>query len=292
MIKRVVKVIVMSGVLLIPFPHLRVLAQEYKDVDPKVKGVIKKFSTQGVLNEFIGKYGEGYFRPTATVQREDLIMAIYEYDKLTSTLMEYQKVLDKKVRDLSTELDGLKRQTATFRKSGGGSNVDEVMVEVQKNLPVLMSNVPLSPKSEQRIKLLESEITLLKAGGGGGGGGEGSSVDAISRIIRTSPRVKTAIEEEVQDVLSKSPQGKQVGGTGVDMNNVIKEVQKKLPLLIGEVPIPENIRIEFIAIKEKLNLLEQLSEEIGEDMFANILEKSLKVKKVLKEEIKKIDSGK
>ena len=82
MIKRIVKMVIISGLLLNFLFFVKLVAQEYKDVNPKVKSAIKKFTTQGVLSEFISRYGKEYFRPTATVKREDLIIAIYDMIKL------------------------------------------------------------------------------------------------------------------------------------------------------------------------------------------------------------------
>ncbi|MCK5533798.1 hypothetical protein KAI68_01685 [bacterium] len=281
--QRILKVVLMLGLLILP---MKLNAQEYKDVKPKIRNIIRKFKTNGVLNSFIGKYGKGYFRPTATIKREDLLVALYEYDKFTRTLMEYQKVLDKKVRNLTTQLNKTKQQLAVLQKGGvGKENMGMILSEIKKELPLLAKGGALTQKTEQRIDLLEEKIDFLSAGKGG----KTTSVGAISRIIRTSPQVKMVIRKEVKAVLDKSSSSMQVRGS-VDMKKIIREVRKDLPRLMGNIPIPKKIRAEFIAVKEKMSLLEELSEEIGEDMFANMLSNSRKVKKALSKEVRKINS--
>ncbi len=268
---------------------IRLNAQEYKDVSPKIKNVIKNFKTNGVLNGFIGKYGKGYFRPTATIKREDLIMALYEYDKFTRTLMEYQKVLDKKMRSLTVQLNKTKQQLAVLQKGGvGKGNMNIILSEIRKELPLLAKGGSLTQKTEDRFDLLEEKVDSLSAGKRGGK----TSVGAIARIIRTSPQVKMVIRKEVCEVLDKgSSSSNRIRGT-VDMKKIIKEIKKDLPRLMGNIPIPKKIQAEFIAVKEKMNLLEELSEEIGEDMFANMLKNSRKVKKVLARQVRKINAKK
>lgn len=268
---------------------IRLNAQEYKDVSPKVKNVIKNFKTNGVLNGFIGKYGKGYFRPTATIKREDLIMALYEYDKFTRTLMEYQRVLDKKMRSLTAQLNKTKQQLAVLQKGGvGKGNMNIILSKIRKELPLLAKGGSLTQKTEERFDLLEEKVDSLSAGKSGGK----TSVGAIARIIRTSPQVKMVIRKEVCEVLDKgSSSSSRVRGT-VDMKKIIKEIKKDLPRLMGNIPIPKKIQAEFIAVKEKMNLLEELSEEIGEDMFANMLKNSRKVKKVLDRQVRKINAKK
>lgn len=266
---------------------IRLNAQEYKDVSPKIKNVIKNFKTKGVLSGFIGKYGKGYFRPTATIKREDLITALYEYDKFTRTLMEYQRVLDKKVRNLTTKLNRTDRQLAALKKSGSGAvNMDEILSKVREELPLLAKGGAVTQKTEQRLDFLEKKIDSLSAGKSGGR----PSVGAIARIIRTSPQVKMVIRKEVGEVLAKGSSSSSMEKGTVDMKKIIKEIKKDLPRLMGNIPIPKKIQAEFIAVKEKVNLLEELSEEIGEDMFANMLKNSRKVKKVLTKQVREINA--
>lgn len=266
---------------------IRLNAQEYKDVSPKIKNVIKNFKTKGVLSGFIGKYGKGYFRPTATIKREDLITALYEYDKFTRTLMEYQRVLDKKVRNLTTKLNRTDRQLAALKKSGSGAvNMDEILSKVREELPLLAKGGAVTQKTEQRLDFLEKKIDSLSAGKSGGR----PSVGAIARIIRTSPQVKMVIRKEVGEVLAKGSSSSSMEKGTVDMKKIIREIKKDLPRLMGNIPIPKKIQAEFIAVKEKVNLLEELSEEIGEDMFANMLKNSRKVKKVLTKQVREINA--
>ncbi|MCK4532611.1 S-layer homology domain-containing protein [bacterium] len=281
----ILKVVIV--LILVGLP-IKLNAQEYKDVSPKIKNVIKNFKTNGVLNGFIGKYGKGYFRPTATIKREDLIMALHEYDKFTRTLMEYQRVLDKKMRSLTVQLNKTKQQLAVLRKGGvGKENMAIILSEVKKELPLLAKGGSLTQKTEERLDFLEEKVDSLNAGKSGGR----PSVGAIARIIRTSPQVKMVIRKEVGKVLGKSPSSSGVKGT-VDMKKIIREIKKDLPRLMSNIPIPKKIQAEFIAVKEKVNLLEELSEEIGEDMFANMLNNSRKVKNVLTKQVRRINAKK
>ena len=98
------------------------------------------------------------------------------------------------------------------------------------------------------------------------------------------------IRKEVGEVLAKGSSSSSMEKGTVDMKKIIREIKKDLPRLMGNIPIPKKIQAEFIAVKEKVNLLEELSEEIGEDMFANMLKNSRKVKKVLTKQVREINA--
>ena len=185
---------------------------DFKDTSSEVKKTIKHFEDRESLKEFIGKYGEEYFRPTSTVTREDLIMALREYDEIVKTLLEYRRMLSRKVKELNREVIKLKN---TYRKTDS-SDIDEDMVkkvidETQKAIPVLIENSPMPKKIEEEFISMREEISILQK----------------PSIKATNAMIKKAIRESY-------PQIEEEAETQKEIENKISLLQNKLDLLIRQ----------------------------------------------------------
>ncbi|MCK5534195.1 hypothetical protein KAI68_03690, partial [bacterium] len=171
-----------------------VYAKDYKDVGHEVEKAVKDFDNQKVLDKFINKYGSGYFRPTATVTREDLLLALHEYNKLNQTLTQYQKLLLKKIVTLKTQLNKIQRTEKN--KSGENTvkndNMDIIMGEVRKNLPLLMATMPHHKQTVKELTFIKDQLTLLE------NPSSGINEKKISKIIQKSPKLKKLIRKEIK----------------------------------------------------------------------------------------------
>lgn len=175
--------------------------EDFKDTSPEVKKTIKEFDKRGILKDFIGKYGEDYFRPTSTITREDLIMALREYDRIVKSLIEYRKMLSKKVRELSKEVKRLKDAS----KNPSSSTVDDEVVnkvidETQKVLPMLIENAPMPKKVEEELISMREEISILQEPS------VNLTNDMIKKVIRESyPQIEKEAEnqKEIEHKISK-----------------------------------------------------------------------------------------
>ncbi len=182
---------------------------KFKDTSQEVKETIKHFEDKAVLKEFIGKYGEEYFRPTSTVTREDLIMALREYDEIVKALIEYRRMLSQKIRELSREVSRLKKEYQNKQPSEVDEDtVTKVIDETQKILPTLIKNTPMSKKIEEELILMREEINMLRK----------------PSIKTTNAMIKKVIRETY-------PQIEEEAETQKEIENKISLLQNKLDLL-------------------------------------------------------------
>ena len=194
--KILLKTLLISGftVLCTFLLNFNVYAKDYKDVGHEVEKAVKDFDNQKVLDKFINKYGSGYFRPTATVTREDLLLALHEYNKLNQTLTQYQKLLLKKIVTLKTQLNKIQRTEKN--KSGENTvkndNMDIIMGEVRKNLPLLMATMPHHKQTVKELTFIKDQLTLLE------NPSSGINEKKISKIIQKSPKLKKLIRKEIK----------------------------------------------------------------------------------------------
>lgn len=169
--------------------NFSVYAKEYKDVRPAVKKAVDEFDNQKVLDKFINKYGSGYFRPTATVTREDLLLALHEYNKLNQTLLEYQKVLVKKISSLKTQLNKIVitgKNTAKQKKTQQKTeqNVSAIQIaEINEELSIIKDKLSLLDKPHSTIPTINE--------------------NKISKIIQKSSTFKKIINKEIKRSMAK-----------------------------------------------------------------------------------------
>ncbi len=219
-----------------------VYAKEYKDIRPAVKKAVNDFDNQKVLNKFINKYGSGYFRPTATVTREDLLLALHEYNKLNQTLLEYQKVLLKKISLLKTQLNRMSSTKSLPKEKTTTKNVTNVSVEqiteINKELSILktqlnkIQNIKPTGKnttkgknvSAHQIAKINKELSMIKD--------KLSLLDKpyspinenkISKIIQKSSTFKKIINKEIKRSLAKQKPINQYSKTSLTSNKKSKK---------------------------------------------------------------------
>ncbi len=215
-----------------------VYAKEYKDLRPALKKAVTDFDNQKVLDKFINKYGSGYFRPTATVTREDLLLALHEYNKLNQTLLEYQKVLLKKIASLKIQLNRLSSTKSLPKENTTTKNVNNVSVEqimgINKKLSILktqlnkIQNIKSIEKdttkgknvSTNQIAKINKELTIIKD--------KLSLLDKpystisenkISKIIQKSSTFKKIINKEIKRTLAKQKPINQYSKTSLKSNS-------------------------------------------------------------------------
>ncbi|MCK4533135.1 hypothetical protein KAU39_05060 [bacterium] len=235
--------------------NFSVYAKEYKDVRPAVEKAVNDFDNQKVLDKFINKYGSGYFRPTATVTREDLLLALHEYNKLNQTLLEYQKILLKKISVLKTQLNKIQNtnSTATQKKKQDTNNVNmDQITTINKEISVLKTQLnkiqPMQPTGKDTTK--RKSVSALQ----------------IVKINKELSTLKTQLNE-IQNI-------KLTGKNTTKGNNVsalqIAKINKELSI-----------------IKDKLSLLDKPHSTINENKISKIIQKSSTFKKIINKEVKR-----
>ncbi len=233
-----------------------VYAKEYKDVRPAVKKAVNDFDNQKILNKFINKYGSGYFRPTATVTREDLLLALHEYNKLNQTLLEYQKVLIKRITSLKTQLNRMSNTKSLPKEKTTTKDVKNVSVEqiteINKELLILKTQL--------------NKIQKTKPTGKNTTKGKNVRSYQITKINKELSILKTQLNK-IQNI-------KPTGKNTIKRKNVsvyqIAKINKELSML-----------------KDKLSLLDKPYSPINENKISKIIQKSSTFKKIINKEVKR-----
>ena len=176
-----------------------IYAEDYKDASPELRKTIKDFEGQGILKEFIDKYGSSYFRPSSTVTRKDLLMALHEYDRLSKTLFEYQKALSKKISKLKALLNEMRRREMLTHQRNSTNNfeIDKITAEVLKAIPRLMDTMPVPKQVEEDLFIIKNKLSLLEKPY------KTINERMITNILRKSPKVRKIIKKEVRLTLAK-----------------------------------------------------------------------------------------
>lgn len=249
-------------------------AEKYKDVNTNLQKIIDELSSREVMVGFINKYGKQYFRPTSTITREDLVMALYEYDKVTSTLIEYKKMLAQRVSQLKKGLARVERKM-TQQKS---PSLDKAIAEIKQMIPGIIQAEPITVSMKEDIAYNKAKINTLE---------QQMDYETILEIVQDS--VPLMLEKE----LSKSGYKGNLAGdrpvaftTDIDRDDIVRIIKSELPKMIQLSSSYQEIHREISSIRAELDLLAQLTEDFGEDMFVNFIKKSPEVKKALKSEIK------
>ncbi len=168
---------------------------EYKDASTAVNRAATDLNKRGILDDFISKYGKKKFFPTTKITREDLLLALYEYDMVIKTLMHYRT-------QLSNSVVRLKKRVAIIEKGPGadwGKNmsdeqIDPIVKEVQKRLPLLMNRAPVPKKINKRFAALDLRIDELGSGMSSGGG---------STASMDKKKIRKLVEKEVRRILDR-----------------------------------------------------------------------------------------
>ena len=249
-------------------------AEKYKDVDTDLQKIIDELSNREIMIGFINKYGKQYFRPTSTITREDLVMALYEYDKVTHTLIEYKKMLAQHVSQLKKDLARVERKI-TQQKS---PSLDKAVVEIKRMIPGIIQAEPTIESMKQDIVHSKAKISTLE---------QQMDYETILEIVQDSVPLMLEKELEKIDYIGTAVENRRVGPTtGINREAVIKIIKSELPKMIEQSSSFQEINGEMASIRAKMDLLTQLTEDFGEDMFVNFIKKSPEVKKALKSEIK------
>lgn len=165
----------------------------FKDASPKMKAMLKDFDDRGILNEFILKYGTQYFRPTTSVTREDLLFALYEYDRVVKTLMNYRSQLTKSVLDLRKRLDSFEqRPHAQKTDTIDNKQIDLIAKEIQDRLPLLLYNVPIPRKIEDKFESLKNQINSIDSSG-----------QDTGKFQISSSNIKKIVQQEVKRIMAQ-----------------------------------------------------------------------------------------
>jgi len=249
-------------------------AEKHKDVNTDLQKIIDELSSREIMIGFINKYGKQYFRPTSTITREDLVMALYEYDKVTRTLIEYKKMLAQRVSQLKKGLARVERKM-TQQKS---PSLDKAIAEIKQMIPGIIQAEPITVSMKEDIAYNKAKISTLE---------QQMDYETILEIVQDS--VPLMLEKE----LRKSGYKGNLAGdrpvaftTDIDRGDIVRIIKSELPKMIQLSSSYQEIHREISSIRAELDLLTQLTEDFGEDMFVNFIKKSPEVKKALKSEIK------
>ncbi len=249
-------------------------AEKYKDVDTDLQKIIDELSSREMMIGFINKYGKQYFRPTSTITREDLVLALYEYDKVTRTLLEYKKMLAQSVSQLKKELARVERKVGQQKSPG----LDKTMAEIKRMIPGIIQAEPSTAVMKQDIAHIRAKISTLE---------QQMDYETILEIVQDS--VPLMLEKELKKTgyLEHRVDDRPVGQTtSINRDDIVKIIKSELPKMVEQSLPYKEIHGEMASIRGKMDLLTQLTEDFGEDMFVNFLKKSPEVKKALKSEIK------
>ena len=247
-------------------------AEKYKDVNTDLQKIIDELNNREVMVGFINKYGKQYFRPTSTITREDLVMALFEYDKVTRTLIEYKKMLTQRVSQLKKGLALVERKIAQQKSP----SLDKAIAEIKQMIPGIIKTEPITASMKQDIAHNKAKISTLE---------QQMDYETILEIVQDS--VPLMLEKELSKAGYKGnlSDHRQVIST-VDRDDIVRIIKSELPKVIQLSSSYQEIHREMSSIRAELDLLTRLTEDFGEDMFVNFIKKSPEVKKAIKSEIK------
>lgn len=221
-------------------------AQDYKyeDVSEEAQEAIKNLKP--LLEKFIAKFPGPRFQPYQGVTRQDLLLAFYEYDQFRRWLENQNRFFSEKMTTLEETIDRLNKQLKGMPpvavKGEKGSNIDEVIKEVEYLLPQLISNSTTMPKIAQReIEWLKLRLDSLERKPAAGG--RASEAEDISRMEGDLRRLASRLDDLER---------RGVGEVTIDTDKMMLGVEKKLPSLIKD-----EIKQEMKDIERRISTLEK-----------------------------------
>ncbi|MFH1259362.1 MAG: hypothetical protein ABII74_06090 [Elusimicrobiota bacterium] len=242
---------------------------QYKDVSPELKQVIKDFDSRGVLSKFTGKYGDVYYRPTSNISREDLVLALYEYDQVVKNLLEAQRQLVKKISDLQTRLAGLEKSGVS--STGDQSTDVNVVVEmVQSKLPEMIEKTPSMKKVTGEMSSIKNKVELLKM----------PTEDMIAAILKDSGEVSKALNKIVTESLSNYS-----GKSNLDEDEIVSKLSRS-PVVANLIQSQIKNGIEEAKKSNQQRSSKNVPEAPSEEAIVKALNNSPQVAKMLKTYIK------
>ncbi|MFH1380383.1 MAG: hypothetical protein ABII23_08905 [bacterium] len=215
------KIISMLIMLILAAPHGILYSEtvSFKDASPKLKNAAGEFDERGILKEFISKYGAQYFRPTTTVTREDLLLALHEYDLVVKTLLNYRSQLGKSMVDLKKRVD-------TFEKKAGpdktaqidNKQIDSIAKEIQNRLPMLLNTSPIPKQIEDKFQDLNDKIDNIEV----------NSSKSNDSSDMSSSQIKKLVQKEVKRILEKESSVTTAQINNIDSSSTQKTSSNKL----------------------------------------------------------------
>jgi hypothetical protein len=165
-------------------------AETFKDASSPVKSAVADFTERGILQSYINKYGADYFHPTTTITREDLLLTLYEYDRLVKTLMNYRSQMSTSINALKQRIDHMETQTLPTNKNELDPKQNALLTaEIERQLPAVLQNTSAYKKTDDRLSSFDRRIAFLEAKTGKSEGSED-----LQSMVRSE--VKRALNEE------------------------------------------------------------------------------------------------
>lgn len=186
--------VLLIGIVALLIHSVTVYAKDnFKDASPKIKSAVKDFNQRGILKNFVFKYGKTYFRPTTTVTREDMILTLYEYDRVVKTLIDYRSQLSSSMTNLKRRMKQLEGPSKKRKsESIDTKQLDLIVKEIQERLPVLLDNAPMPKKIQKRFEKIDRNVDLLEL-----------SLDSPDDKSISTSKLHQMIKEEVRRALKK-----------------------------------------------------------------------------------------
>lgn len=240
---------------------------QYKDVSPELSQVIKDFDSRGVLSKFTGKYGNVYYRPTSNISREDLVLALYEYDQVVKNLLEAQRQLVKKISDLQTRLAGMEK-SGVSSANDQSADVNVVVEMVESKLPEMIEKTSSMKKVTGEMSSIKNKVELL----------EMPTEDMIAAILKDSGEVAKALDKIVTESLSNYS-----GKNNLNEDEIVSKLSRS-PVVANL--IQSQIKNGIEEAKKSNRRSQNASEAPSEEAIVRALNNSPQVAKMLKTYIK------
>lgn len=199
----------------------------FKDASPKITKAVEDFRKRGIMDGFISKYGNTYFRPTSSVTREEMLLALLEYDRMVKTLVNYRAQLSKSVLGIKKRMDVIERNAKTsLTPKSDKRRIDELVKEIQNRMPVLMESAPVQKKVDAQLKTMNRKIELLELGSGKDSNAKNISLSKLDKMIKAE--VKRVLAKEKPSRVSGK---KKTHGDAAGSSKILRKLTISLGML-------------------------------------------------------------